>query len=71
MSFEQCTVREENGKLVAQTEKFTSVREIQGDEMVEVSGLLALIVAERRKSGFEVMFSVCLCFLTLADHHCR
>lgn len=37
--FGQCTVREENGKLIAETEKFTSVREIQGDDMVEVSGL--------------------------------
>uniref|UniRef100_A0A8C2X0C4 Fatty acid binding protein 10b, liver basic n=1 Tax=Cyclopterus lumpus TaxID=8103 RepID=A0A8C2X0C4_CYCLU len=35
----KCIVREENGKLVAETEKFTSVREIQGDDMVEVSGL--------------------------------
>uniref|UniRef100_A0A3Q3K7Z5 Fatty acid binding protein 10b, liver basic n=1 Tax=Monopterus albus TaxID=43700 RepID=A0A3Q3K7Z5_MONAL len=34
----KCTVREENGKLIAQTDKFASVREIQGDEMVEVSG---------------------------------
>lgn len=34
---EQCTVREENGKLIAETDKFTSVREIQGDNMVEVS----------------------------------
>ncbi|XP_040045532.1 fatty acid-binding protein, liver [Gasterosteus aculeatus] len=31
----KCTVREENGKLIAETEKFTSVREIQGDDMVE------------------------------------
>uniref|UniRef100_A0A3Q4BEV9 Uncharacterized protein n=1 Tax=Mola mola TaxID=94237 RepID=A0A3Q4BEV9_MOLML len=33
----KCTVREENGKLIAETDKFTSVREIQGDNMVEVS----------------------------------
>uniref|UniRef100_A0A3B4TZZ2 Fatty acid binding protein 10b, liver basic n=1 Tax=Seriola dumerili TaxID=41447 RepID=A0A3B4TZZ2_SERDU len=32
----KCTVREEGGKLIAQTDKFTSVREIQGDDMVEV-----------------------------------
>ncbi|XP_054461371.1 fatty acid-binding protein, liver-like [Anoplopoma fimbria] len=31
----KCTVREEKGKLIAETEKFTSVREIQGDEMIE------------------------------------
>ncbi|KAG7501258.1 fatty acid-binding protein, liver-like [Solea senegalensis] len=31
----KCTVREENGKLVAESAKFTSVREIQGEEMVE------------------------------------
>ncbi|XP_028255300.1 fatty acid-binding protein, liver-like [Parambassis ranga] len=30
-----CTVREENGKLVSETPKFTSVREIQGDDMVD------------------------------------
>uniref|UniRef100_A0A3Q0QWU5 Fatty acid binding protein 10b, liver basic n=1 Tax=Amphilophus citrinellus TaxID=61819 RepID=A0A3Q0QWU5_AMPCI len=32
----KCTVREENGKLIAENDKFTSVREIQGDEMIEV-----------------------------------
>uniref|UniRef100_A0A3Q2DC01 Fatty acid binding protein 10b, liver basic n=1 Tax=Cyprinodon variegatus TaxID=28743 RepID=A0A3Q2DC01_CYPVA len=31
----KCTVREENGKLICETNKFTSVREIQGDEMIE------------------------------------
>uniref|UniRef100_A0A3P8TAZ2 Fatty acid binding protein 10b, liver basic n=1 Tax=Amphiprion percula TaxID=161767 RepID=A0A3P8TAZ2_AMPPE len=31
----KCTVREENGKLISEAEKFTSVREIQGDDMVE------------------------------------
>lgn len=35
---DQCIVREENGKQIAETDKFTAVREIQGDEMVEVSG---------------------------------
>lgn len=34
---EQCTVREEDGKLISETGKFTSVREIQGEEMIEVS----------------------------------
>uniref|UniRef100_A0A3Q2UHC8 Fatty acid binding protein 10b, liver basic n=1 Tax=Fundulus heteroclitus TaxID=8078 RepID=A0A3Q2UHC8_FUNHE len=33
----KCTVREEKGKLICETNKFTSVREIQGDEMIEVS----------------------------------
>uniref|UniRef100_A0A3Q2UHG2 Fatty acid binding protein 10b, liver basic n=1 Tax=Fundulus heteroclitus TaxID=8078 RepID=A0A3Q2UHG2_FUNHE len=32
----KCTVREEKGKLICETNKFTSVREIQGDEMIEV-----------------------------------
>lgn len=36
---EQCMVRLEDGKLICTTEKFTHVREIQGQEMVEVSGL--------------------------------
>ncbi|XP_074542796.1 fatty acid-binding protein, liver [Halichoeres trimaculatus] len=31
----KCTVREEDGKLITESEKFTSVREICGDEMVE------------------------------------
>uniref|UniRef100_A0A8C5DYF4 Fatty acid-binding protein 10-A, liver basic-like n=1 Tax=Gouania willdenowi TaxID=441366 RepID=A0A8C5DYF4_GOUWI len=30
-------VQKQDGKLIFQTEKFTSVREIQGDEMTEVS----------------------------------
>uniref|UniRef100_A0A4W6DSP9 Fatty acid binding protein 10b, liver basic n=1 Tax=Lates calcarifer TaxID=8187 RepID=A0A4W6DSP9_LATCA len=34
----KCTFREEDGKLIAETDKFTSVREIQGDNMLEVSG---------------------------------
>ncbi|XP_061597316.1 fatty acid-binding protein, liver-like [Cololabis saira] len=33
----KCTVREEDGKLIYETDKFRSVREIQGDEMIEVS----------------------------------
>lgn len=40
--FAQCTVREENGKLVSESPKFTSVREIQGDDMVDVSGFHSL-----------------------------
>uniref|UniRef100_A0A3B3WBF9 Fatty acid binding protein 10b, liver basic n=1 Tax=Poecilia mexicana TaxID=48701 RepID=A0A3B3WBF9_9TELE len=32
----KCTVREEDGKLICETSKFTSVREIQGDEMIDV-----------------------------------
>lgn len=36
--FEQCTVREENGKLITESDKFTSIKEIQGDDMVDVSG---------------------------------
>ncbi|XP_010779312.1 fatty acid-binding protein, liver-like [Notothenia coriiceps] len=31
----KCTVREENGKLIAEAEKFTAVRELQGGDMVE------------------------------------
>uniref|UniRef100_A0A673AXI2 Fatty acid binding protein 10b, liver basic n=1 Tax=Sphaeramia orbicularis TaxID=375764 RepID=A0A673AXI2_9TELE len=38
----KCTVREENGKLITDCEKFTSVREIQGEDMVEVSSLINL-----------------------------
>lgn len=34
---QQCLVREENGKLITESDKFTSVREMEGDEMVEVS----------------------------------
>ncbi|XP_056438997.1 fatty acid-binding protein 10-A, liver basic-like isoform X1 [Gadus chalcogrammus] len=36
----KCTVREEEGKLVFETDKFTSVREIQGEDMVEVGLIL-------------------------------
>lgn len=32
----QCVVREENGKMIAESAKFSSVREIQGGDMVEV-----------------------------------
>uniref|UniRef100_A0A8C2WSJ5 Fatty acid binding protein 10b, liver basic n=1 Tax=Cyclopterus lumpus TaxID=8103 RepID=A0A8C2WSJ5_CYCLU len=46
----KCIVREENGKLVAETEKFTSVREIQGDDMVETitAGPLTFISRSKR-----------------------
>ncbi|KAI3358809.1 hypothetical protein L3Q82_015210 [Scortum barcoo] len=46
----ECTVREENGKLIAKTEKFTSVREIQGDEMVETitAGTVTFISRSKR-----------------------
>lgn len=42
--FGQCIVREENGKLITKSEKFTSVKEIQGDTLVEVSGLVINVV---------------------------
>lgn len=42
--FGQCTVREENGKLITESEKFISVKEIQGDTLVEVSGLVMNVV---------------------------
>uniref|UniRef100_A0A3Q2ZDS2 Serine and arginine rich splicing factor 10 n=1 Tax=Kryptolebias marmoratus TaxID=37003 RepID=A0A3Q2ZDS2_KRYMA len=32
----KCTIREEDGKLISETDKFTSVREIRGDEMIEI-----------------------------------
>lgn len=35
----QCLIKEENGKLITESDKFTSVREIEGDVMVEVSYL--------------------------------
>ncbi|XP_070777921.1 fatty acid-binding protein 10-A, liver basic-like [Enoplosus armatus] len=46
----KCIVREENGKLVAETDKFTSVREIQGDDMVETvtSGSVTFISRSKR-----------------------
>lgn len=48
--FEQCTVREENGKLIAESDKFTSVKEIQGDEMVDVSGFDYFYLKARESS---------------------
>ncbi|XP_068432171.1 fatty acid-binding protein, liver-like [Clinocottus analis] len=46
----KCTVREENGKLVAETEKFTSIREIQGEDMVETitAGTVTFISRSKR-----------------------
>ncbi|KAM9340381.1 fatty acid-binding protein, liver-like [Symphorus nematophorus] len=46
----KCTVREENGKLITENEKFTSVREIQGDEMVEkiTAGSVTFISRSKR-----------------------
>ncbi|KAM8839901.1 fatty acid-binding protein, liver [Spinachia spinachia] len=46
----KCTVREENGKLIAETEKFTSVREIKGDDMVETitAGIETFISRSKR-----------------------
>lgn len=43
--FYQCTVREEDGKLIAENQKFTSVREIQGDDMVEVSDFFICLIS--------------------------
>ncbi|XP_049458965.1 fatty acid-binding protein, liver-like [Epinephelus fuscoguttatus] len=46
----KCMIREENGKLISETEKFTSVREIQGDEMIETitSGPVTFISRSKR-----------------------
>ncbi|XP_061753185.1 fatty acid-binding protein, liver-like [Nerophis ophidion] len=46
----KCTVREENGKLITESDKFTSVREIQGQEIIETvtSGSVVLISRSRR-----------------------
>ncbi|XP_015255342.1 fatty acid-binding protein 10-A, liver basic-like [Cyprinodon tularosa] len=46
----KCTVREENGKLICETNKFTSVREIQGDEMIEMAtaGTVTFISRSKR-----------------------
>ncbi|XP_019960188.1 fatty acid-binding protein, liver-like [Paralichthys olivaceus] len=46
----KCTVREENGKLIAETDKFTSVRELQGEDMVETvtSGSVTFVSRSRR-----------------------
>ncbi|XP_039978012.1 fatty acid-binding protein, liver-like [Xiphias gladius] len=46
----KCAVREEDGKLIAETDKFTSVREIQGDDMVETvtAGSVTFISRSKR-----------------------
>ncbi|KAM4724957.1 fatty acid-binding protein 10-A, liver basic [Anableps anableps] len=46
----KCTVREEDGKLVCETSKFKSVREIQGDEMIETTtaGYVTFISRSKR-----------------------
>ncbi|KAM6899391.1 fatty acid-binding protein 10-A, liver basic [Xenentodon cancila] len=45
----KCTVREENGKLIYETDKFTSVREIQGDEMIETATAGSVTFISRSK----------------------
>ncbi|XP_071378861.1 fatty acid-binding protein, liver-like [Centroberyx affinis] len=46
----KCTVREENGKLITETDKFTSVREIQGEDMVETytAGSVTFVCKSKR-----------------------
>ncbi|KAF6730495.1 Fatty acid-binding protein, liver [Oryzias melastigma] len=46
----KCIVREENGKLICDADKFTAVREIQGDEMTETitSGSVTFISKSKR-----------------------
>ncbi|XP_034561103.1 fatty acid-binding protein, liver-like [Notolabrus celidotus] len=46
----KCIVREENGKLITESEKFTSVREIHGDEMIETmtAGSVTFISKSKR-----------------------
>ncbi|XP_054911011.1 fatty acid-binding protein, liver-like isoform X2 [Poeciliopsis prolifica] len=46
----KCTVREEDGKLICETSKFTSVREIQGDEMIDTitAGSVTFISRSKR-----------------------
>lgn len=36
---QQCLFREDNGKLITESDKFTSIREIEGEDMIEVSDL--------------------------------
>uniref|UniRef100_A0A3B3Y193 Fatty acid binding protein 10b, liver basic n=1 Tax=Poecilia mexicana TaxID=48701 RepID=A0A3B3Y193_9TELE len=50
----KCTVREEDGKLICETSKFTSVREIQGDEMIDVR-------SQRENLTFIVLIYIKLC----------
>nr|XP_020516750.1 fatty acid-binding protein, liver-like [Labrus bergylta] len=46
----KCTVREEDGKMITETEKFTSVREIIGNEMIETmtAGSVTFISKSKR-----------------------
>ncbi|CAK6949187.1 fatty acid-binding protein%2C liver-like [Scomber scombrus] len=46
----KCIVREEGGKLIAETDKFTSVREIQGEDMIETltAGSVTFISKSKR-----------------------
>ncbi|XP_004074330.1 fatty acid-binding protein, liver-like [Oryzias latipes] len=46
----KCIIREENGKLIGEADKFTSVREIRGDEMTETitSGSVTFISKSKR-----------------------
>ncbi|XP_069032530.1 fatty acid-binding protein 10-A, liver basic-like [Embiotoca jacksoni] len=45
----KCTVRVEDGKLISETDKFTSVREIQGDEMIETITVGSVTFISRSK----------------------
>ncbi|XP_075995324.1 fatty acid-binding protein, liver-like [Genypterus blacodes] len=46
----KCTMTEENGKLIAKSDKFTCVREIQGDDMIETftAGSVTFISKSKR-----------------------
>uniref|UniRef100_A0A3B4BJI8 Uncharacterized protein n=1 Tax=Periophthalmus magnuspinnatus TaxID=409849 RepID=A0A3B4BJI8_9GOBI len=46
----KCTVKEENGKLITESDKITSVREMQGEDMVEVmtTGSVTFISKSKR-----------------------
>ncbi|XP_057684157.1 fatty acid-binding protein, liver-like [Corythoichthys intestinalis] len=46
----KCVIREENGKLITKTDKFTAVREMQGEDMVETitTGSVTFISRSKR-----------------------
>ncbi|TKS88856.1 Fatty acid-binding protein, liver [Collichthys lucidus] len=46
----KCTMREENGKMITENEKYTSVQEIQGDELIETitAGSVTFISKSKR-----------------------
>ncbi|XP_042290986.1 fatty acid-binding protein 10-A, liver basic-like [Thunnus thynnus] len=46
----KCIMREDDGKLIAETDKFTTVREIQGEDMVETvtAGSVTFISRSKR-----------------------